>query len=296
MRHRRGFTLIELLVVMAIISILIGLLLPAIQKIRESASLVQCQNNLKQIGVALHDFHQVRGHFPAGYVSAVAADGSDLGPGWGWAAYLLPYLEQDNQFKRINFKANIGDPVNAVPRTYVMPVFRCPSDDAPTTFTAAQTNVTVAFSDYVGMFGTPEITANPGAGNGVFYRNSRIRFLDMRDGTSTTILVGERHSYLAFSTWTGAVTGAVVPPNHPSPLGPEGAAVLCLGHTGSAAERHTPNNPTNHVDDFGSFHPQGSNFLFGDGSVRFVAQRVNPATWVALGTRAGGEEVSGEEF
>jgi prepilin-type N-terminal cleavage/methylation domain-containing protein/prepilin-type processing-associated H-X9-DG protein len=290
---RRGFTLIELLVVIAIIAILIALLVPAVQKVREAAARTQCRNNLKQIGLGLHNYHGVHLRFPPGYVSAVAADNSDLGPGWGWAAHLLPFLEQDNLHKQINFSADIGAAVNAAPRARMLAIFRCPSDPASLdTFVAANTSVDIAFASYVGMFGTPEITDDPSAGNGMFFRNSKIRFADITDGTSNTLAIGERHSFLAYSTWTGAVTGAVVPPNHPSALGPEGAPVLCLGHTGEAAEGHTPGNLTNHVDDFGSYHTQGVNFLFGDGSVRNLSNSINPYVWEALGTRSGGEPIS----
>src|SRR5438552_4408821 len=95
-RRHRGFTLIELLVVIAIIGTLMGLLLPAVQRIRESASRIQCKNNLRQIGLALHSYNDRMGELPPGYQSFVAGDGSELGPGWGWAAFLLADLEQDN--------------------------------------------------------------------------------------------------------------------------------------------------------------------------------------------------------
>src|SRR5438309_4717756 len=107
---RRAFTLIELLVVIAIIAILIALLVPAVQKVREAAARTQCKNNLKQIGLALHNYHGTYKRFPPGYQTQVAADNSDLGPGWGWAAYLLDDLEQGNLKRRIRFDLQISDP------------------------------------------------------------------------------------------------------------------------------------------------------------------------------------------
>src|SRR6185503_11686703 len=103
-RRRAGFTLIELLVVIAIIGILIALLVPAVQKVREAAARLQCQNNLKQIGLAFHSYHGVKKFFPPGFSSGAASlDGASTGPGWGWAAHLLPYIEQDGLFRQIDF-------------------------------------------------------------------------------------------------------------------------------------------------------------------------------------------------
>jgi prepilin-type N-terminal cleavage/methylation domain-containing protein/prepilin-type processing-associated H-X9-DG protein len=327
-RHhsRKAFTLIELLVVIAIIAVLIGLLLPAVQKVRESASRLKCKNNLKQIGLALHNYHDTHMSFPAGYESSVGPGGpaDDLGPGWGWAAKILPQMEQENVTRNIHFDKDITDPINKDIRQTVLKIFQCPSDVQPKdTFTVDVLNdptpdystplldvngdsVEVAHSSYVGIFGNPEITVDPGyllpdpdrsvVHRGMFYRNSNVRISDVLDGTSNTLFVGERSVNLAYATWTGSVTGGQVPPKIPDTynFGPEGAPVLVLGHTGDASDvpPHTPNSSANHVDDFWSRHVEGVNFLFVDGSVRSINNAIDPTVWWAVGTRAGGEIVS----
>src|SRR5262245_38779345 len=129
---RPAFTLIELLVVIAIIAVLIGLLVPAVQKVREAANRAQCQNNLHQIGLAFHAYHSAHGRFPPGFASqAVTVDGPSRGPGWGWAAHLLPYLEQGPLYSRIDFTKDIAHPANAPARLTSLAVFLCPSDSPP---------------------------------------------------------------------------------------------------------------------------------------------------------------------
>ena len=294
--RRNAFTLIELLVVIAIIAVLIGLLLPAVQKVREAASRLSCQNNLKQIGLAMHGYHDRLKSFPPGFVSGVNAADISIGPGWGWGAYVLGDLEQGNLRRQINLALDIGNNANAGPRAQTLPIYLCPSDDPPLTFVPADATASLAAANYVAVLGSEPITADEGGGDGIFYRNSKTRIGAITDGTSNTLMVGERSSRVAYSSWAGALTGSEVPPNAPTQYGNGSAGVLCLGHIGYASDMHTPNNSLNRVEDFSSRHPGGVNFVFADGGVRFIADSIDPKLWHALGTRAGGEPIASVDF
>ncbi len=296
---RRGFTLIELLVVIAIIAILVALLLPAVQQAREAARRTQCKNNLKQLGLALHNYHDAMKTFPPGYVSLFDATGNDTGPGWGWASFLLPQLEQSPLFNQVNFNFGIEHAANATPRVQKLPTFLCPSDIAPDRWQAARRDLStgaflsniceVASANYIGMFGTFE----PGVGgDGVSFRNSHVGLRDMTDGSSSTLMVGERSFRLGEATWTGAVIGAVIVADGSDGVGtgpPEPASSIILGHSGDG---YSPGNPRSHVNQFYSLHAGGVQFLFGDGHVGFLNSSLDYGVYQALTTRAGGEPVS----
>ena len=294
-RSRPGFTLIELLVVIAVIAILIGLLLPAVQKVRESAARMQCTNNLKQIGLGIHNYESAFQKIPPGFISRTnSVNGDGLGPGWGWAAHILPHIEQDNLFRQIDLSQDILASMHSQVRTRKLTLFRCPSDPVPDgdTFDVVGESgplTTVAFANYVAMGGTEEVTGFPDTNTGVFLRNGNFRITDITDGTSNTIFITERGSKQSpMTTWVGAVTASINPPLNPG-LEEEGPPTLILTQTGEIANGRTPNNPFQHVEDASSFHSGGVNALFGDGSVRFIRNSITPATWVGLGTRTGGE-------
>lgn len=296
-----GFTLVELLVVIGIIGLLIGLLLPAVQAARESSRRSQCVSNLKQVGVALHNYQSARRTLPSGYISAFTGDGTDTGPGWGWAALLLGQVEENSLRMQVQFTRPIEDPVNASVRVQSVAIYLCPSDTAPPTWSARQdpggtTSLGAAICDvasanYVGVFGTTE----PGIdGDGVFFRNSQVSLRDITDGSSHTLAVGERSYLLGEATWVGSVTGSALAPGPGDTDGigqfeVEAGSSMVLGHVG---EFKLPGDPTGDVNMFYSQHAGGVNFLFADGHVSFLDDSVDYNTYKALATRAGGEVIS----
>ncbi|MDB5337461.1 MAG: prepilin-type cleavage/methylation protein [Planctomycetaceae bacterium] len=288
----RGFTLIELLVVIAIIAVLIALLLPAVQQAREAARRSQCKNNLKQFGLALHNYHDNSNGFPQGWIGVNAAGQTfvDGGNGWGWASRILPQMDQGPLFNTLNFSLPMTHASHAAARITPLPVYRCPSDIGDLVWTITDTNGTalaqLASANYVGSFGISDVDNCVGqsapfrcAGEGLLFHNSFVRMADITDGTSNTFMAGEHKTNLTLdwhSTWLGVVPGG------------EDAYVRILG-----TADHTPNHPLNHIDDFSSHHVGGAHFVMGDGAVRFVSTNIDSGVFAGLATRAGGEIVNG---
>jgi prepilin-type N-terminal cleavage/methylation domain-containing protein/prepilin-type processing-associated H-X9-DG protein len=298
-QRRSGFTLIELLVVIAIIAILIGLLLPAVQRVREAASRSQCANNLKQIGLALHNYHDHNKTFPPGYYDSGTWPSDDVGTGWGWAAYLLPEMEQGDLYKLIHFNLNVGDPSPAITtaRTTFLPIFWCPSDVRLETFSITDGGMktwALAQGSYVACNGNDGVDDNTTPPHtGAFIRAQHgFRTADITDGLSTTFFVGERCTTMSIATWAGALTNAQVPSVR-DPTSASGASALVLGHCGP----HLPNDSiVTDADAMSSAHPGGVQFLFGDGSVKRIDATITQTVYDALATRAGGEAISGDSY
>jgi prepilin-type N-terminal cleavage/methylation domain-containing protein/prepilin-type processing-associated H-X9-DG protein len=283
----KGFTLIELLVVIAIIAVLIGLLLPAVQKVRESANRVQCQNNLKQLGLALHNYHMTCGRFPPAYQAA----GLNSGPGWG--TFILPYLEQ----QALGQQVPQGPPFWGGPRAVStgpdggqtqLKVFRCPSDTGPI-LNADQGNFAVSnYRATCGTLASTTYTADSDLG-GVMYQNSRIRITDVIDGTSNTTLVGEgkydvpRHlstgNALSSALWCG-MSGYYPLPGFGNYVWIDNVMWPTGGNPAWARD---------YVDEaYNSNHTDSVHFLFVDGSVRGFARQIDPTLRAQMGIRNDG--------
>ena len=298
--RRRGFTLVELLVVIAIIGILIALLLPAVQAAREAARRASCSNNLKQIGLGLHMYHDTFRRLPPGWwgfdPSTYEPHWFGL-PGWAWSAAILPYMEQTAvQESLVHFDLPITDPANDQARVTAIKTYRCPSDDGPQTFplqngapcvgTSPSFPVELATSNYIGVFGTLDYhdVCDPGGsafngcqGDGTFILNRGMRFADIRDGTSNTLVVGERSSKWAPSTWLGVVTCGEHAPARVT-------GIALFPPNSEKEEEHYSHN-------FSSWHPSGTQFLAADGSVKLIAETIDTPTYHALSTRAAGDIV-----
>ena len=322
-RRKRGFTLIELLVVIAIIAILIALLLPAVQQAREAARRTQCKNNLKQLGLAFHNYHDVYNRFPPGYVDFrdagfTAAQLDDNGH-WAWSAFLMPYIEQAALYNQLNVGNVTGSAAydaNQSSLQQTFNAFRCPSDaGAPNIHNPGTspgyaidlpgpggTNTGLPISNYVVANNIVSVrnrrSNTPNRGDvgaiGAFYRNSNTAIRDITDGTSNTILAGER-AYRLGNFLMHAGTLFLVRGNGGSagggPTAQDNGPSWNQGLMTIAASCRYPINPvltTNGSSalnqSFSSRHEGGAQFLMGDGAVRFISENIEAdisgAPWV----------------
>jgi prepilin-type N-terminal cleavage/methylation domain-containing protein/prepilin-type processing-associated H-X9-DG protein len=304
---RKGFTLIELLVVIAIIAILIGLLVPAVQKVREAASRLSCTNNLKQLGLAAQNYHGVYKRFPPGvnlpfvYKAPTWQSDPPVFPGQSISLFesLLPYFEQDNLYKLLNF--HVSQYGNCLgpnsPGATIIPVLLCPSDVAPkqTTYTTGGKTYYFGANSYGGNAGIYSFYTDTMDRTGIFYINSSVTIQGITDGTSNTFMFGERNrvdptydriyggSFGQRSGWAWANTlpgfdylfGAAMPINWLMPP-------TLQSDPGFVYEDLR-------FSSFGSNHTNGANFCFCDGSVRYLSDSTPLVTLQALCTRNGGE-------
>lgn len=307
-RRTRGFTLIELLVVIAIIAILIALLLPAVQQAREAARRSQCKNNLKQIGLAMHNYHDVHNTFPPGYItktpcnSAAVWSACNVGEVglYGWGAFILPMIDQAPLYTLLNvgnvyLEQNLANATTRAALQQPLPVFSCPSDPGPSLndFVAASNRYnfrvtdgsntySIAKSNYVMVANawdstTPHVyPIQYGPAHGIGFANSKIGFRDITDGSSNTLLVGERAFVYKSSNKVGggnAIGFSASNNVQDSSYGQKGNSMSVVGITYNGI--NAISGGEHDVRGFSSNHVGGAHFVMGDGAVRFISENID---------------------
>ena len=305
-RFRFGFTIVELLVVIAVIGILVALLLPAVQNAREAARRVSCQNNLKQIALALHNYESTHRRFPSGYLHKFGPEGTPLEPanhmGLAWGAALLPQLENEALYNTFDFDVPMWDDRNAEPRIKPLAVYLCPTDTYSVNKWVVRdvTPTSVeqyAASSYAANWGPADADTNlddtPEDSRGVFFRNSALRVSAIFDGLSHTFAFGERHN--------GPIAGGETTGGHAVFENAWSAAVREItdysddhGHMVLFETQYRPNQLGGDDKGLAAPHIDYCQFAMCDGSVRVVSTEIDDGIYNALGTRNGGEVIPGE--
>jgi prepilin-type N-terminal cleavage/methylation domain-containing protein len=260
-RNRRGFSLVELLVVIAIIVVLLALLLPAVQQTRESARQVQCRSKLKQLGLALHSFHDANRHFPPGSLNE-----------WSWSVRLFPNLEQDGKYRLLDLNREPFETPNLGELGVALPILLCPSDPLSRSIHTSKDLGGTRFghTNYLGS-----LHAKGKIHRGMFDYSQPTRFAEVSDGTSNTLFVGER--------------GVVVNEGKTRSWWAWGADATVSANAGF--RKGLTNDPTS-AEHWWSFHAGGAHFVFVDDSVHFLPYSISPESFLALGTKDGSETLT----
>ncbi len=291
-RHRStvtGFTLVELLVVIAIIGILVGLLLPAVQAAREAARRAQCVNNLMQVGVAVHHYEFNHEHLPAGVINASGPIRNEpIGQHVSWVVQILPHMEEGNAAAQFDVEQGAYAAVNQAVRQHTIRSLICPSDPYN------RREDKVAPSSYVGSYHGQEAPIDAD-NSGLMFLNSRIRFADIRDGSTYTILIGEAPiapDSLGWVSGTRATlrnTGSINKHESWQPNYRNVQTDLGQGMEEPGAELEAGVVKSLYVGGFGSYHTGGANFSMADGAVHFISQSIDPKVFENMGNRADGQ-------
>ena len=288
MHRRGGFTLIELLVVITIIAVLIALLLPAVQQAREAARRTQCRNSLCQVGLAIHNYEMAHNVLPPGSVNPTGPIRSEpSGYHMSWAVQILPYIEQQNIFRTIDFTVGAYDPKNETVRKMVIPTYLCPSD-----FHFSPNSQLGAPSNFAGVHHDEETSIDQ-SNHGTFVLNMAVPMDSVTDGSSSTLFVGEKILLKDSSAEElGWISGTRATLRN---------AGEKINHNLSAARHQFPLHPNasnslpvtpEYVGGFSSLHTGGAHFMVGDGSVRFINENINKDAYRRLTNRSDGEPVS----
>ncbi len=276
---RSAFTLVELLVVIAIIGVLVALLLPAVQAAREAARRISCTNNLTQLALALQNYESAYRVYPPGTLDEKGPIvNAAQGYHHNWLTQLLPFIEERNTFDHIDFSVGVYDEKNAPARAIRIQIFRCPSDPGPRD---------VAITNYAGLHHDLDQPINVD-NHGVFFLNSSVRYEDIKDGSTHTIFVGERSADLQQDLgWMSGTRSTLR--NTGLPIN-AGLTNMRRSGTNTAPMLDVPGAEIAAVvGGFGSHHPGGAQFAFGDGHVQFLSQTISPETYQQMGHRADGK-------
>ncbi|MEM7558129.1 MAG: DUF1559 domain-containing protein [Planctomycetota bacterium] len=284
---RDGFTLVELLVVIAIIGILVGLLLPAVQAAREAARRSQCSNNLMQLGLGLHHYEFGKEHLPAGVINPTGPIRSEaIGQHVSWAVQILPMIEEGVAFKKFDQEAGAYATKNLPVREHQVSILVCPSDPGASR-NYYNSDQSIAASSYAGCHHDSEAPIDAD-NNGVLFLNSAIRFSDILDGSSYTIMVGEAAIEPKNLGWVSGTRSTLRNGSALLSANWQRAAGGAVTGTGGADDGSTALD----VGGFSSFHTGGAQFVMADGSVHFLSENIQTSVLANLANRADGELIN----